>query len=644
MIVGKSASIDGSVLCSHTADGGGTLDARLVYVPAKDWKQGDMRPIFESPENYPRYVGYERGIEAYYPEYCEDGSTHCKNFKSMGSIPQVPHTFAYFESTYGIMNEKQVGIAESTCSSVFMAQSISAGGKALFSIDELSRIALERASSSREAVQLMGDLATAHGFYGASNSFEGGAENLMVVDKDEGFVFHITPDPTGASAVWVAARVPDDSVAVVANMFVVREVNLTDSENFLGRQDMWELAQAQGLWSPGQPKDWTKTFSDGEYAHKYYSGRRIWGAFRRLAPFASAQLGLGPDYIDLKESAPYPFTVKLGQKDKAVSAKLLMDINRDWYEGTEFSTGDSNLAGGAFGSAVRYSGGKNEYYEVDGNWERTIMLHRTSSSIVLQARRIKGLSDDRSGVVWFGPHSPLATSYTPLVLALGGAPAGLADAWQGRYSEGSNFHAHRLVANILQIKFDNMVQDLRLLQDQQERNGAALVAPERLLAERGAPEAALDALRVHVVRVRSEFHQLVSTLLFTYADGYVNYFQDGAFVSSSEGYPKWWLQNDAVGYTSGPPPVDVARSRLGRFFRDQQDKVMKENQVDQFTKQARELNIAVISRSAGSDRVQTQCPSSSLKVCILTRCKEGAEASHGDSSYRACIDKCVERC
>lgn len=359
--VGKRATVDGSVFSTHSNDGGGTTDPRLVKIPARDYAAGAKRPIYASPENYPRYVGVERQAEAYFPENCQAGSAKCASFEPIGYIPQVNHTFAYFEATYGTMNEKQVALSESTCSGVYVASAINAGGAALLSIDQLSQIAMERASTAREAITIMGELSEEYGFYGESTSFEGGSESLFVIDPEEAWAFHILADPTGTSSIWAAARVPDDSVAVVANMFSIRVMDLSDTANFLGRKDMWEIAEKEGLYTPGSPKDFTATFSDGEYAHKYYSGRRMWGVFRKLAPDAN----LPAEYENLKESAPYPFAVKVSS---LVSAQDVMMVMREWYNGTQYSTGEgSGVAGGAFATPDRYNN-NNADYSVTGNW------------------------------------------------------------------------------------------------------------------------------------------------------------------------------------------------------------------------------------------------------------------------------------
>ena len=81
-------------------------------------------------------------------------------------------------------------------------------------------VALERSKSAREAIQIMGDLATELGFYAAATgptvsvqeSQGEGGEGLTVIDKHEAWVFHVSGDDTGTSAVWVAQRVPDGHV------------------------------------------------------------------------------------------------------------------------------------------------------------------------------------------------------------------------------------------------------------------------------------------------------------------------------------------------------------------------------------------------------------------------------------------------
>jgi dipeptidase len=147
-------------------------------------------------------------------------------------------------------------------------------------------------------------------------------------------------------------------------MFSVREIDLNDSSNFLGTSNMWEIAERLNLYMAGDPKDFTATFSDGEYSHKYYSGRRMWGVFRLLSPSAA----LPSEYGNLKTDAPYPFSVPV---DKLVSLDDMAAVLRDWYNGTVYSTGSvadgSDIAGGSFGTPDRF-GNNMEDYSVSGNW------------------------------------------------------------------------------------------------------------------------------------------------------------------------------------------------------------------------------------------------------------------------------------
>ena len=259
IIVGKKASADGSVMCTHSNDGEGTQDPRLVRIPARDHAPGTMRPVFFAPENYPRYVGAARGA---IPAYVPVGNQTA--FKPIGQIPEVSHTYSYFEETYGALNEHQLGIGESTCSGVFGTKPAGMGGKAMMSVDTLTQLAMERTMRSRDAVQLMGSLAEKYGFYGAG-SFEGTAESLLVTDPNEGWIFHILPDDTGTSAIWAAERVPDDHIGVVANAFMIRKVNFTDSANFLGSASVYSVALKKGWWKPSDGLlDFTATYSDGK--------------------------------------------------------------------------------------------------------------------------------------------------------------------------------------------------------------------------------------------------------------------------------------------------------------------------------------------------------------------------------------------
>jgi dipeptidase len=528
-IVGKDASIDGSVMVSHSNDGEFETDPRLVKVQARDYPTNATRPVFFSPENYPRYVGYDRQIPEYYPT----GNQNV--FEPIGYIPQVSHTYAYLEETYGAVNEHQVAIGESTCSGIFGAIPLGApNGTALWSIDELTHIAMERTATAREAVQLMGKLAEDGGFYGAGE-FEGTAESLAISDPREAWIFHILPDPTGTSAIWAAQRVPDDSFSVLANMFVIREVDPDDKDNFAMSDSVHQVALSYGWWTPADGLlDFTLIYSDGEYAHKYYSGRRVWGAYHLAAPSRR----FPADYADLQSDPVYPVSV---QPDTKLSVQTIFDMHRYTYQGTPYDLGaPGNLAAGPFGSPDRWKAGDGEKI-VPGNWERPIGLYRTSDTYVVQCR-----AESSDAVLWFGPASALATVFTPFLVGMTDIPESFRSGHQLAFDRSSAFWAACALQNIANLKWSYMIKDIQNVQQELESESVALLSALRDEDSSTVERALLD----NAAKTVDTLWNLQDQLLFKYASGFVNEPPDG--MSQMVGYPAWWLQ--AVGYADGPPP------------------------------------------------------------------------------------------
>eukprot|EP00928_Gymnodinium_smaydae_P066726 TRINITY_DN49691_c0_g1_i1.p1 TRINITY_DN49691_c0_g1~~TRINITY_DN49691_c0_g1_i1.p1 ORF type:complete len:617 (-),score=28.52 TRINITY_DN49691_c0_g1_i1:38-1849(-) len=527
LVVGRSATIDGSVLVTHSDDGESKNDARLCKVPARNHTPGSRRAVYFWNGDFPRYIGRDR-CSIYFPE----SKQHMD--EPIGFIPQVSHTYAYFDSSTGLLNEHGLAMGESTCSSVFVANASGHGGKALFTFDELSRIAMERTKTARAAVELMGSLAEKYGFYGAG-TFEGSGESLLVGDPMEAFIFHILPDPSGESAIWAAQRVPEDHVGVVANMFVIREIDLNDSHNFLYSQSMLKVAIDRQWWTPGvKPFDFTRIYSDGEYAHKFYSGRRMWRAYQLFGAT------LPGDYEDLRFQPVYPASLRPSRMN--ITVKDLFAIHRDYYQGTKIDM-TQGIAAGPWGSPDRWT---TTSKLIEGNWERSIALFRTTSTHVIQSRTV-----GQGAMIWYGPHAAAGTCFMPMPATLIRVPKAYEVANPDVFDRTSAYWAHRFVFNLAQLKYSYAIQDVQALQTSLEEKAKQMV--RGFDASCGAtcnPERMASAYNAHSIVVLDSFWNLTNALVVKYADGYIS---DGPPLS----YPDWWLR--IVGYTRGPPPPPKSR-------------------------------------------------------------------------------------
>lgn len=495
IVVGKNASVDGSVMTTHTCDG--RYEFRITVVPGKTHEPGSMRPVMKGG-----------GEGADMPQAVK-----------VGEIPQVAKTYTYFDIAYPFMNENQVMMGETTIGGRRELQN----PDGWFLIWELQRVALERARTAREAIQIMGSLAEEYGYGDAG-------ECLTVCDPNEAWFFEIFgAGPLQKGAIWAAVRIPDDEIGVSANRSRIREIKTDDPDNYMYSKNVFDFAKEMGWWDPSKgPFVFCEAYGPKD---SYYNSRREWRVLSLLAP----SLNLDP------WAKTYPFTVK---PDKKVSVADLMAIKRDHYEGTEFDL-TKGLAAGPFGNPNRYA-----TPATLGEWERAISMFRCSYSIVTQSR--SWLPNPIGGVTWFGEDAPHSTCYVPFYCGATSVPLSFQIGRRDVFDKQSAWWAFNFVSNFADLKYSYMIEDIKKVSGAFETEAFALQpAVEKAALELYKTDPALavkyltnysNDLADRVVRA---YWELADQLIVKYQDGYVNL--------KTVGYPEEWLK--AVGFGKIVPPA-----------------------------------------------------------------------------------------
>ena len=384
ILVTKGASADGSCMVSYAADSH-QLYGELYYLKGGFWDKGAMRDVVE----------WDTG-------------------KFLGRIPQAPVTY----KRVGNMNEHQLIVAETTY-----------GGRhelwdstGVMDYGSLIYIALERATTAREAIDVIVSLANEYGYYSEGESFS-------IADQKEVWVMDLIGKGTKMvngknvrkGIVWVARRVPDGYICAHANQARISTFPLDDPENCIYAPDVITFARQMG-WFDGQDKDFS--FCD-TYAPLDFSGMRAcesraWSALNILCKgkFTFVDENGGEvtrdayDYIDYAmgydKTKRFPLFVKPAEK---ISVKNVADAMRDHFEGTPM---DMTQDIGAGGNALPYRW-RPMNFEVDGKTyvnERAIATQQTGFWFVGQSRG--WLPDVVGGVIWFGCDDAATSWLTPI--------------------------------------------------------------------------------------------------------------------------------------------------------------------------------------------------------------------------------------
>jgi dipeptidase len=396
------------------------------------------------------------------------------------------------------------------------------------------QLALERARTAREAIEVMTTLVAEHGYRSTAESFS-------IADPQEVWLMEmIGKGPGSTGAIWVARRVPEGFISAYANGIRIREIPMDDPESCLFSADIVDFAVEKGLYDPasGRPFDFAAAYDAPTVQSRRYTATRVWSIFRRAAP--SKADDLDPAYHRGDSAAsPYPLWI---EPDRPLSVADVMALMRDHYEGTPHDM-TVGVAAGPYGTPNR---ARPIAWEVDGqkySWERPISTPQTGFSFVSQSR--SWLPDAIGGVYWYGVDDTSATCWVPLYAGIDRLPESFTVGRLDGFDWDSAWWAFNLVGNLANLRYSSMQPEIVALQ--RELEGAAFTrqtAVDQVATDLWAadPEAArrflTDYSVSHAEEVVRRWRELAARLITKYNDGYVA--EKGA--DPERGYPEAWLR------------------------------------------------------------------------------------------------------
>ena len=487
LIVTAGASADGSVMVSYAADSH-QLYGALYHTEAGKFKPGTMLKVYEWDTS-----------------------------KYLGDIAQAERTY----STIGNMNEHQLIIGETTY-----------GGRAelgepngIMDYGSLIYIALQRAKSARQAIEVIADLANTYGYASSGESFS-------IADKNEAWIMELIgkgADEKGI--VWVARRIPDGYISAHANQARITTFPLNDPENCLYSPDVIDFARNKGYFS-GRDED--LSFCDAYAALDFGALRgceaRVWSFFNRFASGMDKYLDFA---LGHNPANKMPLWVK---PDRKLTQKDVFDMMRDHYEGTPM---DMTTDIGAGGSHLPYRWRPMDF-EVDGveyTQERAIATQQTGFWFVAQAR--KNLPDHIGGVIWFGTDDASTSPLTPIYCGTTDVPESLAEGTADMltYSDKSMFWVTNRIAQFAYLRYDHIGKEVRTVIDEWENSMIdELKKQDKVLAEMSPKKMTKKATEWSVENAQSlwkKWSELDDYLMVKYIDGNVKLQnEDGSFMNN----------------------------------------------------------------------------------------------------------------
>ena len=476
-IVGKKASVDGSVMCSYSADDYGMFQ-NLCHFPAGKHAKGEMRKIYDWDTN-----------------------------KYHGEIPEAAETY----NVIGNINEWQVTIGETT----YGGREEMVDSTGIMDYGSLIYVALQRSKTAREAIKVMTTLANTYGY----NS---GGETFTICDPNEAWIMEMMGKGAGSKgAVWVALRIPDDAICAHANQSRIGKFNMKDKKNVMYAKDVVSFARSKG-WFKGKDADfsWKMAYAKPDFSGRRFCDARAWAMlnhFYDMSPYLDWALGKNPDAQDM------PLWVV---PNKKVSVKDVENVMRDHYEGTPLSVADgSDIGGGIWEMPYRPTP---LMYKVDGKQyfnERPVSTQQSGFVFVSQMR--SWLPREIGGVFWFANDDANMAAFTPVYCSMTERPECYntpgADALH--FSKKNAYWVCNMTSNMVYPRYSLMFPTLKEVRDSLDNSYfAAQAGVEKKAQELYAqnPQAAVKYLNDYSVekaqQMLARWNQLFEFMVVKYND------------------------------------------------------------------------------------------------------------------------------
>ncbi|WP_278887492.1 dipeptidase [Leyella stercorea] len=420
LIVGKKASVDGSVMVSYNADDYGMF-GHLCHYPAGTHPKGSMRQIYD----------------------WDSGVYH-------GEIEEAPVTY----NVIGNINEFQLSIGETT----YGGREEMVDSTGILDYGSLIYVTLQRAKTAREAISVMTSLVEKYGY----NS-EG--ETFSICDPNEAWIMEMQGTGAGSKGVvWVAMRIPDDAICAHANQSRIGKFNMKDKKNVLYSKNVISYARKMG-WFNGKDSDfsWKNTYAFPDFSGRRFCDARVWSFFNHYADGFDRYLpwALGKD----KDAEDMPLWIVPNRKLSVADVENGM---RDHYEGTALALDTTSIGGGIYEMPYRPTP---LTFTVDGKQyfnERPISTQQTAFTFVSQLR--SWLPREIGGVLWFGNDDANMVAYTPVYCGNTVQPAcyNTKGADAVTFSSDNAFWLCNMVSNMVYPRYSQLFPELKAVRDSLE--------------------------------------------------------------------------------------------------------------------------------------------------------------------------------